>query len=246
MVKMGKNILKGTRISKAFGGLVAVDKMDFYLKEGEILGLIGPNGSGKTTLLNVICGMLRADSGEIYFKGKNVTKLTPDKICKMGIAKTNQIPRLFQEMSVLENIAIGSLYGKDVKIGVSKAKEEALRWLDFLEISEKASIVAKDLTFVDCKKVELARALATKPKVLLVDEVVSGLSEAEMRDSLKIMRKIRDELGITILWVEHVMRAIMKYAERIIVINFGRKIAEGTPKEITNNPIVKKTYLGEF
>jgi len=237
-------MLKCTKISKSFGKLVAVENVSFDLKKSEILGLIGPNGSGKTTLLNIISGILRTDSGRIYFEEKDITKFLPRERCWVGINKTNQIVRPFWKMSALDNVVVGSLNGKDRNISLSEAKEEALRWLDFLGISRKADSIAQSLTHNDLRMLELARALATKPKILLIDETLAGLNPVETRDALKIITKIRDELDITIIWVEHKMKELMNTAERVIVFDYGKKIAEGSPKEVANNREVIDVYLG--
>jgi branched-chain amino acid transport system ATP-binding protein len=240
----GRVLLKGTKITKLFEKLAAVNNVDFELEEGEILGLIGPNGSGKTTLLNVIGGVLRADSGRLHFRGKDIIGLGPNEICRMGIAKTNQIVRPFWNASALDNAVVGALFGKDRHIRLSEARKEALGWLDFVGISAKAHTIAKFLTYNDLRMLEVARALATKPTILLLDEMAAGLNPVETDGVVKTIMKIRDELNITIIWVEHKMKEIMNTASRIIVFNCGEKIAEGPPKEIVNDHKVIEVYLG--
>jgi branched-chain amino acid transport system ATP-binding protein len=237
-------MLKGEKITKSFGRLVAVNAVDFHLVEGEIAALIGPNGSGKTTLLNSISGLNPADSGKLIFQKKNIIDYPANRICKMGIAKTNQIVCPFYNMDVLANVVVGALYGKDRGINIRKAEEEALHWLDFVGLSEISDSLAKDITYAELRMLEVARAISTKPKILLLDEPLAGLNSVETQNASRIIRRIRDELDVTIFWVEHVMRTIMEVSERIIVLNFGEKIAEGTPEEVSKNPDVTEAYLG--
>jgi len=228
-------LLEGKGVTKYFGGLAALKDVDFEIEEGEIVGLIGPNGSGKTTLLNCISGVLIPTSGRIYFLGQDITGLKPHKICKLGMGRTFQIPRPFMNMTVLENTMVCT----------DGDRERALEAVRHVNLEEKINVLAKTLTFHERRRLEIARALAVNPKIILLDEVAAGLNPKEIVEFTGLIRKIRDELGITILWVEHVMKAIMTTAERIIVLNKGTKITEGTPKEVAENPEVIEAYLGE-
>jgi branched-chain amino acid transport system ATP-binding protein len=237
-------ILRTEELTKKFGGLVAIDKMNLHLMKNEILGLIGPNGAGKTTLIRVVTGTYKADSGRVFFKEDDITNMPPHRICRMGIAKTNQIPRLFPKLTVLENVMIGALYGKEGKKTTSKAREEALYWIEFVGMGSKAHAYGKELQFVESKKVEIARAMATEPDVLLLDEPLSGLIDVEIDDAVEIIKRI-NSMGVSIIWVEHILRILMRNVMRVIVMNFGKKIADGTPYDVSKNPEVIKSYIGE-
>lgn len=238
-------MLEGKRVNKHFGGLVAIKDLDFSVDKGEIVGLIGPNGAGKTTLFNVVSGVYRPTSGKIMFEGHDITKLKPHRICKLGIGRTFQIAQPFIRLTVLENVLVGALFGSSKASNWREARMRALRYLEFVGLEGKKDIPASALTLADRKMLEFARALATEPKIVLLDEVVAGLNPAETINAMKLIREIRDDLGITIFWVEHVMRAVMEVAERIIVIHHGEKIAEGVPKEIAKDEGVIEAYLGE-
>jgi branched-chain amino acid transport system ATP-binding protein len=236
-------ILEGEGVTKNFGGLTAVSKADFHVNQGEVVGLIGPNGAGKTTLFNLISGALTPKSGVIKFKGENITGLKPHQICKMGVARTFQSTKLFTHLSVFENVLLASLFGQSQSVSRSEAERETLELLDFVELSNAKAIPAKDLLVSNQKRLEVARALATKPQLLLLDEVMAGLNPTEMAEAMALITKIRDK-GITIFMIEHVMKAIMSVCDRIIVFHFGSKIAEGAPGEIAANPTVIEIYLG--
>jgi len=236
-------MLEGTNISKFFGGLAALKNVSFSLNMGEIVGLIGPNGAGKTTLFNVITGFIPPSSGIIRFKGRKINGLKPHKICKLGIARTYQIVKPFSNLTVLENVVVGMVSGRR-KLSLSKARSEALEILKLVGLENKESIQAKNLTLMDKKMLELARALATEPEVLLLDEVCAGLNPAEIQRAVQLIKNLREH-GLTIFWIEHIMRAIMAVADRIIVLHHGEKIAEGTPREIANDSKVIDAYLGE-
>lgn len=238
-------MLEGTKVTKYFGGLPALKDVDFLVREKEIAGLIGPNGAGKTTLFNLVTGIYRPTSGAIKLDGRDVTRLKPHEICKLGIGRTFQIVIPFIEMTVLDNTMVGLLYGKGGRIGMREARSEALRYLDFVGLSEKKNVPAKSLTIADRKMLEMARALSTNPRIILLDEVVAGLNPTETLQAMNLVRRIRDELGITVFWVEHVMKAVMGVAERVMVLHHGEKIAEGRPKEIAENRTVIDAYLGE-
>jgi len=241
----GKELLLSTKVSKYFGGLAAVKGVDFFIKEKEIVGLIGPNGAGKTTLFNIISGIYRPTSGTIKFLGIDITKFKPHRICNLGIGRTFQIMKPFLNITTIENVMVGVFFGKGKSISMNDARDEAARFLEFVGLLEKKDVLARSLTLADRKRLEMARALATEPKLILLDEVVAGLNPTETYQAMELIKKIRDELGITVFWVEHVMKAVMEVVERVIVLHHGEKITEGTPKEIAKNKEVIDAYLGE-
>lgn len=237
-------ILESQGVSKFFGGLAAVSNVDFHVDRGEILGLIGPNGAGKTTLFNLVSSTLPLSSGEIRFKGQKISGLKPHRVCKMGIGRTFQETKVFPNMPVLQNVLTGAFFGTSTRVSGAGAAKEATQALDFVGLSTMSASPISDLTLVNQKRVEVARALATKPELLLLDELMAGLNPTEVGEAMKLVTRIRDT-GITIFMVEHVMKAIMGICERIIVLHHGEKIAEGTPKEIAGNKQVIEIYLGE-
>lgn len=239
-----KPILEVKRLTKAFGGLVAVKQLDLIVHEGEILGLIGPNGSGKTTSFNLISGSLKPDQGELTFTGRDITGLKPHKICHIGIARTFQLTRPFAGMTALQNVMIGRMYGGDPIGSMRKAEEECEGLLQFVGLGGRAKSLASSFGVVDRKRLEVARALATKPKLLLLDEMMSGLNPAEMNEAINLVRAI-GQTGITLIVVEHVMKAIVDLSKRLVVLNYGEKIAEGEPREVLASPNVVEAYLGE-
>lgn len=236
-------ILEGEGVEKYFGGLAAVTNVDFCIDQGEIVGLIGPNGAGKTTLFNLISGSLIPTSGMIRFKGENITGLKPHQICRRGLARTFQLVKLFGDMTVLENTLLGSLFGASTGFGESDAKRESLELLGFVGLADMEKVLGKELTVANQKRLEVARALATKPELLLLDEMMAGLNPMEVSQATELIRRIRDK-GITIFMIEHVMKAIMNISDRIIVLHYGEKIAEGVPEEIAGNRTVIEVYLG--
>lgn len=237
-------ILEGEKVRKYFGGLAALYNVDFEINQGEVVGLIGPNGAGKTTLLNLISGSLRTTAGEIKYKGQRISGLKPHQICKLGIARTFQSVQLFGNMAVLDNVFLGSICGTATSGSTLDAKRKAMALLEFVGLSAKKSDLAKNLPIAEQKRLEVARALATKPELLLLDEVMAGLNPTEVMGSINLIKEINQQ-GITILMVEHVMRAIMSISDRIIVLHHGEKIAGGAPKEISTNKEVIEVYLGK-
>jgi branched-chain amino acid transport system ATP-binding protein len=237
-------ILEGKGVTKYFGGLAAVSSVDFNVEHGEILGLIGPNGAGKTTLFNLISAALTPKSGTITFKGVDITGLKPHKICRMGVARTFQSVKVFSNMSVLDNVVLGSFFGRSTHVSSADARREATELLEFVGLSAVKAARAKDLTLANQKRLEVAGALATKPELLLLDELMAGLNPTEVAHAMELVTRIRDK-GITIVMIEHVMKAIMSVCERIVVLHHGQKIAEGTPQEIAASENVIKVYLGE-
>ena len=237
-------ILEGEKVTKHFGGLAAVNRVDFDIRQGEVVGLIGPNGAGKTTLFNLVSGLLPTTAGEIRYKGKKITGLKPHQICRKGVARTFQSSKLFAGMNVFENVFAASLFGTKRAISVPDAETEAMELLEFVELSTVRGMLAKDLPIGSRKRLEVARALATKPDLLMFDEVMAGLNPAEVTQAMELIKKIRNK-GITIFMIEHVMKAIMGVCDRIIVLNHGSKIAEGTPEAIATSPTVVEVYLGE-
>jgi branched-chain amino acid transport system ATP-binding protein len=237
-------ILEGKGVTKYFGGLAAVSNVDLNVEQGEALGLIGPNGAGKTTLFNLISAALTPRSGTIRFKGRDITGLSPYRICRMGVARTFQTVKVFADMPVLNNVILGSYFGMSPGMSSKDAVREATELLEFVGLSAVKGTPAKDLTLANQKRLEVARALATNPELLLLDEMMAGLNPAELAQAMELVTRIRDK-GITIIMIEHVMKAIMSVCDRIIVLHHGQKIAEGTPQEIATSKTVIKVYLGE-
>jgi branched-chain amino acid transport system ATP-binding protein len=229
-------------LSKRFRGLQAVKSVSFEVPDRGIVALIGPNGAGKTTIFNLIAGAIRADDGEISLDGRSLIGLSPHRICSVGVARTFQLVRPFAELSVEDNVTVGCL---QVERRVVAARAAARAILDRLGLGEQRRRRAASLTLPDRKRLEVARALGTRPQIVLLDEVMAGLRPTECDQMVAFFHEINRDLGITILLIEHVMRAVMALAQRVIVVNYGEKIAEGTPKEVVRNPAVLECYLGE-
>lgn len=236
-------ILEVERVTMAFDGLRALDDVSLQLRRGEILGLIGPNGAGKTTMFDVIAGVCRPTHGKTLFRGRDITSLPPHERCHLGIARTFQTAKPFLNMSLLENVAVGALYGTRGKMTQAQSLEKAAELLGRVGLGAAKDGPASGLTLGQRKKLELCRALSTNPEVLLLDEVVAGLSATEVGEMVEVIRSINAE-GVTILIIEHVLKALMAVSGRVMVLNFGKHLADGTPQEIVNNDEVIRAYLG--
>jgi len=232
-------ILEAQALSKHFGGTAALKEVSLRAAAGEIVGLIGPNGAGKTTLLNLLSGVLRPSSGKVLFGGRDISGLPTHAVARMGIARTLQTPRSFPSMTVLENVAVGALFGRPRPDPGAAAES-----LELVGLGARAASPMASLNLQERKMVELARALAMAPRVVLIDEAMSGLNPTEIEESMELIRRVRNRTGVTILWVEHVVRAIMQVVERIVVLHFGEVIATGSPSEIARNAAVVEAYLG--
>ncbi len=232
-------LLKVEELTKSFGGLMAIDSMSFGVEKGSIIGLIGPNGAGKTTLFEVISGFQRPTNGTCYFKEERIDNLKPHKICFRGIGRTFQIPQIFPSFTVFETVLVAAL----LHLSIQEARDRTHDVLETVGLSAKAEEITENLTIPEQKRLEVGRALASNPELLLLDEVMSGLNVVESKEMIELIKRLQDQ-GMTFILVEHVMHIIMGLCERIVVLNFGKKIAEGTPEEIANNEQVIEAYLG--
>jgi branched-chain amino acid transport system ATP-binding protein len=237
------HLLEGEGVSRNFGGLAAVSDVDFYVDEGEIVGLIGPNGAGKTTLFNLVSASLKPSKGKIHYQGRDITGIAPHKICRLGIARTFQTVKIFGDLPVLRNVMVGSLFGTGHRITSAEALKKAEEALEFVDLTPVKDAPAKDLTLAQQKRLEMARALATQPHLLLLDELMAGLTSTEVAEAMGDITDIRAR-GITVVMIEHVMQAIMNISDRILVLDHGRKIADGTPAEVACHEGVIECYLG--
>jgi branched-chain amino acid transport system ATP-binding protein len=237
-------LLRIEGLNKRFGGLAAVNQVSFEINAGEIISLIGPNGAGKTTIFNLISGIHRADEGKVLLMGENLVGLRPFEICQRGVGRTFQLMQSFPHMTVVENVMTSALFGRAPGISMREARALAEKFCELTGIGEKKNAFPKSLTVADQKRIEIARALAVNPRMLLLDEVMSGLTPAETNEAIKLVRKLR-ESGITILLIEHVMKVVMDISDRVIVLHHGEKIAEGSTVEVANNRQVIEAYLGE-
>lgn len=238
-------LLKLDSVTKTFGGLTAVKDLSLEVESGEIMGLIGPNGAGKTTVFNLITGVYKPDGGKILFEGDSISGKKTHNIAKMGISRTFQTARPLSKMTVAENVMLGSLFGRNHTMSLKAARERAAEVLTFTALTSKSGKLAGDLTLAEQRRLELARSLATQPKLLLLDEVMAGLNPSEISDTLELLNRLNTEKKITLLVIEHVIKAMMKLCRRMVVMDHGTKIAEGSPIEIANNADVIRAYMGE-
>lgn len=242
---MEEVLLEVKGITKRFKGLVAIDDASFDIREGEILSLIGPNGAGKTTLFNVISGIYKPNSGTVIFEGEDITGKKLHEICRMGVGRTFQLVKIYSGLTVLENVMLGGLYGTKNRRKRASSRQTACELIKMVGLSEKkGNLLPIDLTLIDRKRVELARALATEPTLLLLDELMTGLNPTEIRKTLQLLGRIRDN-GVTVFLVEHIMKAVMAISDRIIVLHHGKLIADGPPEQIAHDEQVVNAYLGE-
>lgn len=237
-------MLQVHELTKKFGGFTAVNRISFEIQPREIVGLIGPNGSGKSTTFNMLAGMFEPTSGQVMLDGKPTIGLSSSNICKLGVARTFQIPRPFRKLSILENTTLAAFYGSSEAITRGEAERRAHDALSLIDLPRDPAIRVDGLGAAGLKKLELARALATQPKLLLADESLGGLDEIEMAQAAQMLKRIRDERGITIIWVEHIMGVLMKVIDRCLVLDHGELIAQGSPYEVTHDPRVIEVYLG--
>lgn len=236
-------LLEVEALTKRFSGLVAVDRLSFRVEPGEIVGLIGPNGAGKTTTFNLICGLLRPDGGRVLFRSRDVTRWPPHLRCHIGMGRTFQIVQPFDGLTVVENVMVGCCFGAE-RLPPARARQKALELCRLVGLGGQEDRVPGDLTLADQKKLEVARALAASPRLLLLDEVMQGLTAVESREACQVVRRVR-EAGVTVLLIEHVMSTVRDLCDRVVVMHYGRKLVEGTYAEVSSHPEVLAAYLGE-
>jgi len=245
MIPEDSILLEMRGIKKRFGGNVVLDGVNLKVRKGEIKSLIGPNGAGKTTLFNLISGIDRIDSGAIIFDGNKINNFQQHRICKVGIARTFQNAKPFKSMTVLQNVMAGGLFGSDLPTQMGTAEEKAKAILDFVELENKSHLLADSLTIGDIRRLEIARAIACRPRIILFDEVLAGLTVNEIETALVFIQKLRDEKGITVFLVEHIMRVVMKISDYVCALHLGQIICEGKPDEVANDKRVIESYMGQ-
>lgn len=238
-------LLKCNNVCRDFGKFRALDNVNFAVNKGMLCGLIGPNGSGKTTFFNVLSGVHPATAGQVYYKGQNITSWTPDMICNTGISRTFQIPRPFKNMTVAENIMVGTLFGTPGrKVSETQVMKASREWMDFVGLQVHPETIPAEMTAGNLRKLEMARCLSTRPEIFLADEIMSGLNQEEIGQTCEVLKRINSELGITVIWIEHIMGVLMKVVERVTVLDYGVVICEGTPEMVSSDKKVCEAYLG--